>query len=74
VEDAGEGVPERELPRLAERFYRVDKARARNAGGHGLGLAIVRELAVSHGGGLALENREPTGLRARVLLPVARRA
>ncbi len=71
VEDAGEGVPERELPRLAERFYRVDKARARNTGGHGLGLAIVRELAIGHGGRLELENREPTGLRARVLLPAA---
>jgi len=70
VEDDGDGVPEKKLSRLTERFYRVDKARARKAGGHGLGLAIVQELVEVHGGSLGFSNVEPHGLRVDIQLPL----
>jgi signal transduction histidine kinase len=66
VEDNGRGVPETELSRLPERFYRVDRARA--PPGNGLGLAIVSAIATLHGGRLQLLNAAP-GLRATVTLP-----
>jgi signal transduction histidine kinase len=68
VRDDGPGVPQSELPRLTERFYRMD--RARNQPGNGLGLAIVAAIATMHGGTLQLVNAEP-GLRAAILLPTA---
>jgi signal transduction histidine kinase len=69
VRDDGPGVPAAELPRLAERFYRVD--RARRLPGNGLGLAIVSATATLHGGSLQVRNAEP-GLRASILLPEAK--
>src|SRR3989449_3432981 len=51
VRDTGVGIPRADLPRITERFYRVDKARPRDLGGTGLGLAIVRHLLLAHGGG-----------------------
>ncbi len=71
IEDEGPGVPEHELPRLTERFYRVDKVRGRRGGGHGLGLAIVQELVGLHQGELAICNRDPHGLRVKMVLPRA---
>jgi len=70
VEDTGCGIPEHDLPRVTERFYRVDKARTRKAGGHGLGLAIVHELIEKNGGRLKLSNRRTGGLRVEIQLPV----
>lgn len=61
VRDEGPGIPARELPRLFERFYRVDKARSRELGGTGLGLAIVRHIALVHGGDASVESREGSG-------------
>jgi two-component system phosphate regulon sensor histidine kinase PhoR len=71
VSDAGPGIPEQDLARIFERFYRVDKARSR-PGGTGLGLAIVRHLVELHGGTVRAENIPGGGARFTVRLPVRR--
>lgn len=68
--DEGKGIPDKHLPRVTERFYRVDKARSRQRKSHGLGLAIVKELAESNAGTLTLSNHEPHGLCAEFTLPL----
>jgi len=70
IEDEGPGIPEKHLPRVTERFYRVDKSRDRKMKSHGLGLSIVKELLDSNGGELKLSNRNPHGLRAEFILPL----
>ncbi len=71
VEDTGIGIPEAALPRIFERFYRVDKGRARDEGGTGLGLAIVKHVAQAHGGRVEVASEPGRGSRFRVLLPRA---
>lgn len=73
VSDNGPGVPEGELEKIFESFYRTDKAR-HNSGksGNGLGLAIVRKIVVSHGGSVKAENNKDGGLKVTVSLPVCR--
>jgi len=71
VADTGEGIPANELSRIFERFYRVDKARARQTGGTGLGLAIVRHVAESHGGMVTVDSELGRGTTFTVTLPIA---
>jgi two-component system, OmpR family, phosphate regulon sensor histidine kinase PhoR len=71
VSDTGEGIPAAELPRVFERFYRVDKARARQTGGTGLGLAIVRHVAEAHGGTVRVDSELARGSTFTVTLPIA---
>jgi two-component system phosphate regulon sensor histidine kinase PhoR len=68
VEDEGPGIPEADLTRVFERFYRVDKSRSRDPGGTGLGLAIVKHLVELHGGTVAAANREGGGARFTIRL------
>jgi len=72
VADTGEGIPSTDLPRITERFYRVDKARSRELGGTGLGLAIVKHLVQAHGGELRIESELNHGTTVRFTLPAAR--
>jgi two-component system phosphate regulon sensor histidine kinase PhoR len=71
VSDQGPGIPEDDLSRVFERFYRVDKSRARDPGGTGLGLAIVKHLVEIHGGSVRAENRPEAGTRVTITLPLA---
>jgi len=61
VADTGTGIPPRELPRLFERFYRVDAARNHEKGGTGLGLSIVKHIVLLHGGAVAVESTPGKG-------------
>ena len=71
VTDTGVGIPAADLPRLTERFYRVDKARSRELGGTGLGLAIVKHLVLAHGGELKIESEAGKGTMVRFTVPLA---
>jgi len=70
IEDCGGGVPEAELVNIFDEFYRLDTARTRDTGGHGLGLAIARRAVERHGGTIRAENTG-TGLRVIVTLPAS---
>jgi two-component system, OmpR family, phosphate regulon sensor histidine kinase PhoR len=69
VRDTGSGIPSEHLPRIFERFYRVDPARSRGAGGTGLGLAIVKHLAEAHGGSVRAESRPGVETSVVAVLP-----
>ncbi len=71
VSDEGPGIPDEDLSRVFERFYRVDKSRARDPGGTGLGLAIVKHLVELHGGTVRAENGPERGARFTIGLPAA---
>jgi two-component system phosphate regulon sensor histidine kinase PhoR len=71
VQDEGIGIPQEHLPRLFERFYRVDKARSRERGGTGLGLAIVKHIAQVHGGHVSVVSTLGEGSTFTLRLPVA---
>jgi two-component system, OmpR family, phosphate regulon sensor histidine kinase PhoR len=71
VADQGAGIPRAHLPRLTERFYRVDKGRSRAVGGTGLGLAIVKHIVNRHRGQLLIESEEGKGTTVSVWLPAA---
>ena len=70
VEDHGPGIPRRDLPRVFERFYKVDRARTRGAGGTGLGLAIARHIVEAHGGRIWVESEEGVGSTFSFAIPV----
>ena len=69
VTDSGSGIPAAELPRLTERFYRVDKARSRELGGTGLGLAIVKHIVQAQGGRLLITSSVKEGTSVRFSVP-----
>ncbi|MGD9180655.1 MAG: ATP-binding protein [Desulfobacterales bacterium] len=69
VQDHGIGIAQKHLPRLFERFYRVDKSRSRKEGGTGLGLAIVKHIAQAHGGHVEVESKIGAGSRFSIHLP-----
>ena len=69
IDDDGPGIPEAELPRVFQPFYRVEDSRSRDTGGSGLGLAIAQSIVQAHGGELTLANRVGGGLRASIKLP-----
>lgn len=71
VGDTGIGIPSTDLPRITERFYRVDRARSRELGGTGLGLAIVKHLVQAHGGELRIDSELRKGTTIRFTLPAA---
>jgi two-component system phosphate regulon sensor histidine kinase PhoR len=71
VADTGVGIPRLDLPRVTERFYRVDKARSRELGGTGLGLAIVKHLVLAHGGELTIDSEFGQGTSVSFTLPEA---
>ncbi len=69
MHDEGPGIPREHLPRLFERFYRVDKARSRDLGGTGLGLAIVKHITQAHGGSVSVDSVVGRGSTFRIHLP-----
>ena len=69
VRDTGIGIPPEHLPRVFDRFYRVDKARTRTEGGTGLGLSIVRSIVTAHGGTVELVSTPGQGTICTVMLP-----
>ena len=71
VEDRGQGIPRRDLPRIFERFYKVDRARSRGAGGTGLGLSIARHVVEAHGGRIWVESEEGSGSTFSFSIPVS---
>ncbi|HEU4956715.1 MAG TPA: ATP-binding protein, partial [Sphingomicrobium sp.] len=70
VKDRGDGIASQHLPRLTERFYRVDPARSRESGGTGLGLAIVKHIVERHSGELRIDSSPGQGTEVTVALPI----
>lgn len=70
IQDYGQGIPEKDLPKIMERFYRVNKARTRKDGGAGLGLAIVYQIVKKHGGDISIQSQLGQGTTVTITLPM----
>lgn len=68
IKDQGKGIPEKDLPRIFERFYRVDKSRSRALGGSGLGLSIVKQLVEAHGGTISVSSKPNAGTTFEIVI------
>ncbi len=69
VKDTGIGIPKEHIPRIGERFYRVDRARSRQLGGTGLGLAIVKHMVIAHGWDLKIDSEFGKGTEIKIIIP-----
>lgn len=69
IEDNGPGIPEEQLDKIFNPFYRVDKSRTKKTGGYGLGLAIAEQAIRQHHGSITIQNRHPKGLKVCIILP-----
>ena len=72
MQDSGPGIAPEHIPRLTERFYRVDRSRSRDTGGTGLGLAIVKHVVQRHGAELKIESALGKGSRFAIVFPASR--
>jgi signal transduction histidine kinase len=72
VSDNGAGIPEKDLPHIFQRFFRVEKGRSRELGGTGLGLSIVKHIVAQHGGQVIAHSKTGEGTRIEVILPFDR--